>query len=94
MKILAATEDWAIGADEVQWILYESRVGSLPWRSIAFVRSTREVLECRMREKGVGSTSRAFLLSRLPDTFDEWKTLQDALERQEMTPQRPPEDNT
>jgi hypothetical protein len=67
---------WALGADELQWILYKRHVrrgGRVTWDGVSFVRSERLVLERCMREKGVSGRERAVLLAGLPDSFDDWK---------------------
>jgi hypothetical protein len=74
-RVLACAGDWAVRADGLQWIL-ERRAGK-GWRSVSFVRSTRDVLVRCMREKGTEPHTADLLLSRLPDTFDEWKAAQD-----------------
>jgi hypothetical protein len=65
---------WALGADNLQWILYklhsQERGG---WTAISFVSSERAILERCMREKGCPEQDRAVLLAGLPPTFKEWK---------------------
>lgn len=76
-RVFVALNEWALGADELQWILYQRRSKENGgWKSVSFVRSTKEVLARCMREKGADEDTARFLLARLPDTFDQWKTIQ------------------
>jgi len=69
----AVSDDWALGADSLQWILYRRRSRTQGgWSAVSFVGSTREVLARRMREKGCPDEDRARLLDGLPPTFDQW----------------------
>ena len=68
----AVSGDWALGADNLQWILYR-RKAKTGWRAVSFVASTRQVLERCMREKGCEPSTAKNLLAGLPDTFDAWK---------------------
>jgi hypothetical protein len=69
----AFSGQWALGADSLQWILYRQRSQQRGgWIGVSFVRSTREILERCMREKGVPERDRAVLLEGLPETFDLW----------------------
>jgi hypothetical protein len=73
--------DWAVGADDVQWILYRrhsQRLGG--WTGVSFVRSTRDIIARYMREKGIDEDTACLLLSGLPDTFDQYKTHQSRFE--------------
>ena len=45
-----------------------------PGKHCPFVRSTKDILERCMREKGMEVSSRDYFLARLPSTFDEWIT--------------------
>jgi len=70
----AVSGDWALGADNLQWILYRRMKGSpTPWRAVSFVASTRVILERCMREKGCSQPQREALLAGLPPTFDQWR---------------------
>jgi hypothetical protein len=75
-RVFATAGKWALGADEVQWILYRQQKGDSPWRSISFVHSTRDVLARCMQEKDIEPDTADLLLSGLPDTFAQWKALQ------------------
>jgi hypothetical protein len=76
-RLFATAGDWAVGADELQWILYCRRsLRHGGWKAVSFVRSTKEILARCMREKGTDEDTARFLLSGLPDTFDQWKSLQ------------------
>ena len=69
----AVSGDWALGADEVQWILYRKRSQKRGgWNPVSFVRSTKDILARCMREKNVPDDDSAVLLAGLPETFDEW----------------------
>src|SRR5262249_61838926 len=78
----AISGDWALGADPLQWILYQRRSRSegdrAPWRAVSFVGSTRAILERCLREKGCSELVREVLLAGLPPTFDEWLTTRQA----------------
>ena len=70
----AVSGEWALGADNVQWILYRIRSQERGgWYPLSFVSSERGILERCMGEKGVPETDRAALLVGLPSTFKEWK---------------------
>lgn len=78
---------FALGADDLQWILYRSRReapspldaplkfgrGS-EWLPVSFVRSSKDILFRCMREKGCKPCDEAKVaLAMLPCTFDAWK---------------------
>jgi hypothetical protein len=71
-RIIREIEDWALASDGVQWELLR-RMGEKNWRAVSFVRSTRDILERCMREKGVGAAQARFMLDGLPDTYDQYK---------------------
>jgi hypothetical protein len=72
-RIFATSGDWALGSDDIQWILYRRRSKTRGgWHGVSFVRSERDILARCMREKGCGDDA-AVLLEGLPATFDEWK---------------------
>jgi hypothetical protein len=69
----AVSENWALRADRLQWILYKRRSkANGGWKGISFVSSRRTMLERCMREKGCPEQDRAKLLTGLPETFEEW----------------------
>jgi hypothetical protein len=74
---LRLNDNFALGADELQWILYKRhprKGGPDSWDGISFVRSTKALLLRCMREKGCfldGTAATA--VAALPDTFDAWK---------------------
>jgi len=73
-RIIARAGEWAVGADNLQWILYRNdHRKSGRWTPLSFVSSERTILERCMREKGCPETDRALLLAGLPPTFQEWK---------------------
>ena len=73
-RVFATAGDWALASDNLQWIL--QRRYATGWRNVSFVRSTRDILERCMREKGVEVFDSRQLAAGLPDTFDQWKTSQ------------------
>jgi hypothetical protein len=69
--VLVIAGDWAVGADELQWMLmrrHKRKTGD-SWDPVSFVSSTRDILARCMREKGVEDGTASLLLSGLPDTF-------------------------
>ena len=77
-RIFVAASSWAVASDGLQWMLMRQRGDQ--WRAVSFVRSSRDILARCMREKGVEASHSAFLLSGLPETFDQWKTMQSSPE--------------
>jgi hypothetical protein len=76
-RIFVTAGDWAVGANEVQWILYRRRSQARGgWNAFYFVRSSKDILAQGLREKGADDDTARFLLSGLPDTFDQWKASQ------------------
>ena len=74
-RIFATSGKWALGADNLQWILYRQRSQTKGgWLGVAFVGSTRAVLERCMQEQGCDDDTARNLLVGLPDTFETWKT--------------------
>ena len=69
----ATSGSWALASDGIQWVLQRQRRknGGAAWRPVSFVRSTKEVLARRMREKGVPPDDAARLLDGLPNCFAE-----------------------
>jgi hypothetical protein len=73
----------ALGADDLQWILYSSIRKAPPlfdaplvpgeWRTIASVSSTRDILARCVRESGFGEHTAASAVESLPSTFAAWK---------------------
>ena len=62
----------AVGADELQWIVY--RRAGRGWNGVSFVRSTKAILERCIRQKGVDVTPEGRAkLDALPASFDLWK---------------------
>ena len=76
-QIFATGNDWALVSDGVQWVLMRRKGPS--WRAMAFVRSGKDILARCMRERCVDVAEASFLLSGLPDTFDQWKASHAAL---------------
>jgi hypothetical protein len=69
----------ALGADDLQWILYKSsrnkKSGALNWTPISYVSSTstKDILLRCVRESGLGDSTAASALESVPSTFDAWK---------------------
>lgn len=67
----------ALGADDLQWILYLSScsktTGKLNWSPISFVSSTKAVLLRCIRETGVADSLALSKLASYPGTFKVWK---------------------
>jgi len=69
----------ALGADDLQWILYRSRKLVVPdlspgnWSPIAFISSTRDILARCVRESGFGDDTALSAVAGLASTFDAWK---------------------
>ena len=61
---------WALASDGIQWIL--QRRYNDQRKSVAFVRSSRDILARVMNEKGVAPETASELLETLPSTFTEW----------------------
>jgi hypothetical protein len=78
--IIREIGEWAVGADDLQWILYR-RKGRDAWRSLSYVSSTLRVLERCAAEKGCELATARKLVAGLPDTFGAWKTAQAKTER-------------
>lgn len=76
-RVFAISGDWAVASDGIQWMLMKRhhRKQGDSWDGVSYVHSTRDILARCMREKGVDEGTAAQLLSGLPETFDEWKTL-------------------
>ena len=76
-KILFHLDDgWALGADSLQWLLLRARKrhAETVWQAQAYVRSSKSILFCCMREKGVEPTAEAQKkLDTLPVRFSEWQ---------------------
>jgi hypothetical protein len=64
------SSNWGIATDGLQWILQRKYKGQQ--KSVAFVRSSRDILTRVMNEKGVTSETASELLETLPSTFTEW----------------------
>lgn len=74
-------EDWALGADELQWIVMrrKKRGDQRYWNPEAFIATEKRILRRVLREKGIEPTPEAArYLSSMPDTFKEWHHLRTA----------------
>jgi len=72
MTRIAINGDWALAADNLQWILQRRRKGPHPWYGVSFVSSTKDILARCMAEKGVPAQDAKQALNGLPDTFAQW----------------------
>jgi hypothetical protein len=81
--------DCALGADDLQWILYRrsyrkplsDALNGKNWRACSFVRSEKAILLRCIREKELPvSVEGERALGGLPSTFDEWKAAQSSPE--------------
>jgi hypothetical protein len=73
-QFIAVSGQWALGADNLQWILYTAQKSkTAPWVAMSFVSSSRDILERCMREKDTPEDDREVLLAGLPPSFEEWK---------------------
>ncbi len=81
---LRLSDKYALGADELQWIVYRSRrkvpspIGTPlrcgrggEWEPVSFVRSTKEILLSRCGH--VTCDEAQLALDGYPSTFDAWK---------------------
>jgi hypothetical protein len=68
------TRDWALAADDYQWILQE-RVGGA-WRDRRFVRSKTAISRCFRRDQVRPTRAAQQALDALPETWSEWVWLE------------------
>jgi hypothetical protein len=81
---LRLSERWALGADDLQWILYKPRreetpseLSSRSWFPVAFVSSHKRHLLRHIREnRPQDEDTAASALASYPDTFGEWQALE------------------
>jgi hypothetical protein len=86
---LRLDERFALGTDDLQWILYRSRRADVQldaplamkdWKPVSFIRSTKDILLRCMRENGCSPRIEAqVILAGYPSTFDAWKAADAAL---------------
>lgn len=69
--IVSRVGDWAVVADNAQWML--QRFWGRKWYTISYVRSTRDVFARCMQEAGAPPEVQAQLLEGIPSTFDQWR---------------------
>jgi hypothetical protein len=69
-KQFITSSGWALASEGAQWILQRKYRGQQ--KSVAFVRSTRDILARVLNEKGVAPETASELLETLPSTFTEW----------------------
>jgi hypothetical protein len=73
--VLAASGNWSITTDGLQWILRKQRTlpnqrtGKPKWDALSFVHSTKNILARCMREKGCPAEDAAQLLAACPERF-------------------------
>jgi hypothetical protein len=77
---LRLNERFALGADDLQWILYRASrhdpdmTNSHHWHGVSFVRSTKDILLRCMRENGCKPSDEAqATLDAMPPAFAAWK---------------------
>jgi hypothetical protein len=70
--VIAASGDWSVATDTIQWILRKRRIlkGQPIWQGVSFVRSTKDVLARCMREKGCPPEDAARLLGAISVRFE------------------------
>lgn len=69
-------DKWALGADELQWIVLQARRhhGKVKWQPVAFVHTQSAVLRRVLREAGAElSPEGEAALNALNPTFREWR---------------------
>ena len=75
---LRLNDDWSLGADSLQWILYRrrERKGHVGWRPIRFIASNKLDLMQVLRETRCSPSDQALRsLNQLPETFREWRMM-------------------
>lgn len=92
---LRLSDKFALGADDLQWILYRGRHKQIAagaplkqrdWDAISFVSSTKDILH-RCREKGcIPSAEALSVLAGYPSTFKAWKAAQPACNKPQEQP--------
>ena len=73
---LHLSEDWALGYDDLQWIVYRAyfKRGAARYEPKSFIGSTKRILRRVLRENGIEPTSKAKeYLDTMPDSFTEWR---------------------
>lgn len=81
---LRLSEDWALGHDDLQWIVYRVyfKRDTARFLPVSFIGSTRAVLHRVIRENGIELTPEAEVaLDSIPNTFREWLLLRDNPQR-------------
>ncbi|MDA1023660.1 MAG: hypothetical protein O2817_10015 [Proteobacteria bacterium] len=74
--VLTLSPRWRIVADTLQWII--QRKQGKKWRSIAFIASSKGVLNRVLREKGAEITPEGnAALDALPESYKEWVETKD-----------------
>ena len=69
---LDAKENWALGADNQQWMVM--RWKRPDWRPVSFVASKKRVVMRVLDEKGIALTENAITrLNALPERFLDWR---------------------
>ncbi len=71
--VLRLNSEWALGQDEVQWIVYRWRGPKQGWRPVSFVATSKVVLRRVLDELGIQPTPEAkAAFDHLLPTFKEW----------------------
>ena len=66
---IAECDGWAVGTDGIQWIL--RRQEGARWRDVSFVRTTKDILERCMEEKGCPPRAIHSLLEATQSRFED-----------------------
>ena len=77
-------EGWALGADDLQWMLLRARKrhAETVWQPVVFIASTKSILRRCMAESGIRITANVqALLDELPERFQEWREINIAEQR-------------
>jgi|TARA_B100000315_G_scaffold249228_1_gene280126 hypothetical protein len=67
---------WALKADNQQWLICRRKMdkGTVKWRPVSFIGSTRAVLISVLGQKGIIPTPEVrTLLTALPERFLDWR---------------------
>jgi hypothetical protein len=73
--VLRLSDDWALGSDPLQWIVYRWRKlrGETKWQAVSFVESETSILRRVLYEQGVVAFPEAdAALNAFPDSFRKW----------------------
>jgi hypothetical protein len=72
--VLRLSANWAVLADDRQWMLCQRRKNRESWDAVSFVASTKAVLlRCIDEKDAVVDPKRQAALGALPESFQAWK---------------------